>query len=178
MLPARSLASARTGSARPRDDGRSRLGLVVVVAVLLSVVVIGSVLADRLLNENRISVLDADPGDCFTMPIDPNITELTEIERQDCDEAHDAEVVAVGELNPGGNRSYPDDELLFDLVDVACGDPRRFFDDGFGVLPVAPNERAWNGLRGRFVCVGVSLGGEFVTGRRLTVGDGEDSAPG
>lgn len=145
----------------------------------LAIAVAAAVVVGSAVDPDRVGILDVEPGDCFTLPNDENLTELDVIELQDCDEPHDAEVVAVGDLNPAGGVEYPDDELLFDLVDVACGDPRRFFPDGFGLLPVAPNERAWNGRDGRYVCVAVSLGEGRVTGRRIGVGstpiDGEES---
>lgn len=186
------MASARPSSsptAHPgigTDRGRATLLLVGIAVVVGVVVAVGvGIFVDRVINANRIVVLDADPGDCFTLPIDPDLTELVEIERQDCAEPHDAEVVSVGELNPDGDRAYPDDELLFDLVDVACGDPRRYLDDGFGLLPVAPNERSWDRQQGRFVCVAVSLGGEPVSGSHFATRpqsgaatNGEESASG
>lgn len=155
-----------------RDPGGARLWIFLIA---FAIGVLGIVIV-QLAAPDRHAVIDTDVGDCFSLPINRDTTTLETVELVDCDQPHDVEVVATGELNPLQARDYPSDELLFDLVDVMCGDPRRFKHLGFGVLPVAPDERAWNELDGRFVCLAVTEGERKVSGRQIDVGGGADSA--
>lgn len=137
-----------------------------VVLVVAAVLAIATVLS----LSNETSWTDLDPGDCFDMAgaiadADGDIADVTGVDTTDCDEAHDAEVVAAGSLNPDGDRAYPTDDELFGEIDRACASlvPDTVDPDRFGIVPIAPDERTWDGRGGRFVCVAVVRGGGTVS---------------
>lgn len=108
------------------------------------------------LTSDTYDVTDLDVGDCFDLdPDEDGAVGLVDV--IDCDEPHNAEVVAIAELNPNGDQPYPADDELFAIADAAClgvpADPR------FGILAVAPTEATWDGRRGRVTCVGLVYGG-------------------
>jgi hypothetical protein len=132
----------------------------VLVAAVIAAVLIGVVLA--LASGNDTNVIDLDVGECFELPDDDD--DLIEIvDPIDCDEPHDAQVVADGELNPDRSDDYPPDAELFAEADRMCFLALRDSDAllaDFGVLPVVANEAAWAPKQGRFLCVAVPYGGE------------------
>lgn len=160
------------------DDGRRQLqrdlglssGLVLIISIAAAFVIGTAVFAGIRMSQTagRISIVEADVGDCFVLPIEAQHTEITQIETIDCDRPHNVEVIETGELNPEGTLEYPDDELLLDIVDVTCGDPRRFHDLGFGVLPVAPNRMSWEQASGTYVCLALWMDSGLVSGRKIT----------
>jgi hypothetical protein len=127
--------------------------LAVVAAVIL-------VMAVRLTQSSSTDITDLDVGDCFQLdPDDDGSLDLVDV--IDCGDPHDAEVVAIDDLNPGGDQPYPDDDALFGLADARCAtlpdDPR------FGIVAIAPTETSWEARRGRMVCVAVPYGGGQAT---------------
>lgn len=138
------------------------LGVVCFAAVALAV---GALIV--ILGGSSTSVFDLVPSDCFILPIPDegaaDTLELGTIETLDCGDPHDAEVMVVGELNPGRDRDYPPDVDLYREIEASC--VKSDVDDArFGLLPVAPDEESWSSLGGRFVCLAVPYGGEMVTG--------------
>ena len=141
--------------------------VVVVTAAVLAIVVVLSA-------GNRTAWSDLEVGECFDLAgaLDDNggaFGDVTAVETVACSESHDAEVVAVGELNPTEERSYPSEQDVLADVDRACAaqtpdsvDPERY-----GILPIVPDERTWTDRQGRFVCVAVVRGGGTISGSAL-----------
>jgi Septum formation len=144
------------------------LGFAVIAAValgvLLLVVVTGS---------DDTLVLDLDPGDCFVLGVDRDSGAIGTVDTVACADPHDAEAVAVGELNPADADAgvpRPADDELFDQVDARCAAALRERPDlleRFGILPVAADEVSWDHYEGRYVCVAIPYGGGTTTGSAL-----------
>jgi hypothetical protein len=131
------------------------VGVVAAVAVAAIVLVAGS---------GGTSVFDLEVGDCFDLPVGGDEVDVDTVDLIECDEPHEAEVVAVGRLNRELDRPYPDDDQLFAEVDRGCAAAAGPLDDRFGIVPIAPNEASWEPFEGGFVCVAVPFGGGPVTG--------------
>jgi hypothetical protein len=144
------------------------LGLVLVGAVACGVLLL--VVAT---SSDDTLVLDLEPGECFTLALDDGSDSIGTVEEQPCDEPHEAEAVAVGELNPGGADGEvprPADDELFAQVDALCAaalEGRPELLERFGILPVAADEASWNVYDGRYVCVAIPFGGGTTTGSAL-----------
>lgn len=141
-----------------------------VVLVLAAVFAIATVLS----LSNETSWTDLEPGECFDLAgaiadADGDLGSVSSVDTVGCDAPHDAEVVAVGELNEDEDRPYPADDELFAEIDRACESrvPDEVDTDRFGIVPIAPEERTWNERQGRFVCVAVVRGGGTTTGSAL-----------
>lgn len=138
------------------------VGFVVIAALVAIGVVLGA--------DDGTSWVDLEPGDCFDLAAALGETDadtgglLLDVDPLDCTRPHDAEVVAVGRLDPSGDAVYPADDVLFGLVDDRCslavGD--RIDRSRYGLLPIAPDERTWDDRQGRFACVAVVAGGGVV----------------
>jgi hypothetical protein len=75
-----------------------------------------------------VSVVEVEVGECFRAP-DEVATELTEIDRVDCDEPHEQEAYAnvpVADADGRQPETYPGDAALKDFADGACAE--RFAD--------------------------------------------------
>jgi hypothetical protein len=136
------------------------LGTVVVVSVLVIV---------ALTSSSGTSIFDLEVGDCFDLPIgDDEAADVAveDVDVIDCGDPHEAEVVLIGALNPTRDRPYPSDDDLFAEVDARCGEIVGGAGtlEGFGVVPIAPNERSWEPFDGGFLCVALPFGGGSVTG--------------
>lgn len=134
----------------------------VVVAAAVAIVVVLSA-------GNRTAFADLEPGDCFDLAgaiaeASGEVAPFTAVDTVSCGEPHDAEVVAVGALNPDGDRDYPSDGDLIAELDRVCAArvPAEVDLDRFGVLPIAPDERTWTDRDGRYACVAVVIGGGTV----------------
>ena len=79
------------------------VGLLRRYAILLVVVVMAGFVAscDRITG----SAADLQVGECFDQPADT--TEVSDVQRQPCDEAHDAEVFLVVDHPGGDDETYP-----------------------------------------------------------------------
>ena len=113
-------------------------------------------------------VLDLAAGDCFQVPDDIADATIARIDTVSCNEPHEAEVFATGELNPKRDQPYPADaQQLFAQVDAKCAAVLADHPDvleRFGVLPVVADEQSWNSFRGRYVCVAIPYGGGTTDG--------------
>ena len=141
------------------------VGLVAAVIGVLAVgvlVVVGVTVSD-----SSTALVDLEPGDCFALPDSVETGSLESVATVECDEPHDAEVVAVGALG-SEDREYPADDALFAEVEALCRDVELVEPERFGLLPVAPTERLWESFDGRYVCVAIPFGGEPTTGSALT----------
>lgn len=133
---------------------------VVVAIVALGVMVFVATSSDETL------VLDLAVGDCFDLSDDVDAGVGT-VRTIDCDEPHEAEVVASGRLNADGAVERPPDDELFALVDARCAadlGERPDLLDRFGILPIAADEASWDSYDGVYLCVAVPYGGGTTTG--------------
>lgn len=125
-------------------------------------------LAIVVISTNDTVVVELDPGDCFELPDDID-DEIGMVDTTDCDDEHEAEVVAAGELDPERDLDYPADEsvaMAERRCNVDVGDDPAIVTD-FGILPVVANEQAWEPLAGRYVCVAIPYGGGTTSGSLL-----------
>lgn len=132
-----------------------RGGIVGAVLAALLAAAVGVAIIAFLAGGDRISIIDLDVGDCFDLPRGEGaeVVEIDVLELVDCDGPHDAEVVAVGDLNPDGDLAYPSDEELFAAADPTC--MAVDLGDDYFVVPIVPTESTWESADGRFVCVAV-----------------------
>lgn len=120
--------------------------------------------------------VELDVGDCFDLDAALSDAEadgvIVRVDPLPCSEPHDAEVVAVGELNPDGELELPPDDALTAGVDRRCAEAvgDRIDSGRFAVLPVAPDEPTWRRLAGRYACIAVPIGGVAVTGSAIAAG--------
>lgn len=136
------------------------IGAMVLVGVVSMLIYVGA--------DDGTSIFDTEPGDCFMLELSGADVEIDEVEVVACDQPHDAEVVARGSLNPDGDRDYPDDNELFIEVDRLCPPPDTYVNDGFALIPVAPNEASWTGQDGAYACVAITRDGNTTTGSLTT----------
>ncbi len=147
---------------------RGWVGVLVAAAVVATAVAIGVILVAT--SGSATALLDLELGDCFDLPTEATAGAGDDVEVIDtvdvvpCDRPHDAEVVALGALNPDGDEAYPSDDQLFARVDERCRSVDRIPLDRFGVVPIAPTERWWASFDGRFLCLAIPYGGEPTTG--------------
>lgn len=139
--------------------------LAVIVAAVLAIAAVLSL-------SNSTAWVDLEVGECFDLAAvvtGESDADVFTVDTIDCDEQHDAEVVAVGDLNSDRDRVYPSDDVLFDEVDRACATliAGAIDEEFYGIVPIAPDERTWEGRSGRFVCVAVVRGGGTTTGSAL-----------
>ena len=142
-------------------------------ALAIVLLVIGAfgvaALAIVIVNTNDKVVVELDRGDCFELPDDID-DEIGVVETTDCDDPHEAEVVATGELNPDRDQDYPAGDESVTAADRRCAtdlaDSPAILAD-YGILPVVANEEAWDPLAGRYVCVAIPYGGGTTTGTVL-----------
>ena len=140
------------------------VGLVAVVVGVLALgvlVVVGAAVSD-----SSTALVDLESGDCFELPASVETGSLETVVTLDCDDPHDAEVVAVGALG-SEDRDYPADDELFAEVESLCRGVELVEPERFGLLPVAPTERLWESFDGRYLCVAIPFGGDPVTGSAL-----------
>jgi hypothetical protein len=144
---------------------RSRwiLGLLAAVAA----VVVCGVLVVAVFRSDETLVFDLDVGQCFDLPESVSEGVLDTVTPISCDEPHQVEVVAVGALNPDRELPFPGDDAVLAQVDQLCrhainsGSP---YASAYEVVPVAPNEKTWGGLDGRYSCVAAPYGGGSTRG--------------
>jgi hypothetical protein len=139
------------------------LGMLAAIGVAIGVILIAT-------SSNETLVLDLEVGECFDLELAPGDIELGTVMPIGCDEPHEAEVVARGELASDGSTERPDDDALFALVDARCAAAlaeRPALLERFGILPVAADERTWDTSDGRYVCVAIPYGGGTTTGSAL-----------
>jgi hypothetical protein len=125
-------------------------------------------LAIVLVSTNDTVVVELDAGDCFELPDDID-AHIGTVDTTGCDDPHEAEVVATGELDPDRDLDYPPGDESVVMADRRCtaevDDPSIVAD--FGILPVVADEGAWEPLAGRYVCVAIPYGGGTTTGSLL-----------
>lgn len=142
------------------------LGLAVAVAGVVALAVFAVVA----FTSRETSVVDLEVGDCFDVDLGGGRTNVDTVSVVDCDDAHLAEVVLIGDLNEDGESAYPSDRELFADIDRRCSVVQDDVGDEFGLLPIAPDERTWTDRGGRFSCVAIPFGGGEVTGSLIDNG--------
>lgn len=139
------------------------LGMLAAIGVAIGVILIATTSDDTL-------VLELEVGECFDLDLAPGDTEIGIVTTVGCDQPHEAEVVARGELASDEGSERPADDDLFTLVDARCAAAlaeRPALLERFGILPVAADERTWDTTDGRYVCVAIPYGGGTTTGSAL-----------
>jgi len=144
-------------------------------AALAVATVVILTMAVTLASDSSTDVTDLDVGDCFDLVLEPDadeeFAELTLVEPIACDDPHNAQVVALFDLNADHDQPFPGDAELFAEADRACGS-LVLDDERFGVLPITPTEATWDARRGRTLCVAVTFGGVELEGdHRQFAGD-------
>jgi hypothetical protein len=145
----------------------SRGWLVALLATVTAVVLVGVLAIVALTSGGDTLVLDLDVGECFDLPDDMSQATLETVATVDCDDAHEAEVFADGDLNPDRDVPYPGEQQLFSTADRECAvalSDRPELVDRFGILPVVANQASWDSFQGRFVCVAIPYGGGTTVG--------------
>lgn len=144
------------------------LGAAIVAAIALGVLLL--VVAT---SSGETLVLDLEPGECFDLADDDGSDAIGTVETAPCDEPHEAEAVAVGELDPADGAEAvprPVDDVLFEQVDARCAAAladRADLLERFGILPVVADEASWDEYDGRYVCVAIPYGGGTTIGSAL-----------
>ena len=138
------------------------------LAVVAAIVAVGVTVLIAVTRDDDSLVLDLEAGECFRLPDDMSGSSIADVVTVDCDDAHDAEVFATGELNPDRDEPYPaDSEQLLARVDQRCADVLAAHPDlvdRFGILPVVADEASWEPFRGRYACVAIPYGGGTTSG--------------
>lgn len=139
------------------------------MGALVAAVAVGVVVLVATSSSDDVLVLDLEAGDCFDLG--PDVDEVIRtVEVIECDDAHEAEVVATGRLDDSGDVERPADPELFALVDARCATAlagRSALLERFGILPIAADEASWASYDGAFVCVAIPYGGGTTTGSAL-----------
>jgi len=140
-------------------------------AALFAIAVVTMIMVVRVVTEDRSDMTDLEIGDCFDMPVSGDdgtgLVDVPPVEVIDCDVPHNAQVIALGDLNPGGALAYPADDELVSEVDAACA--RASTDPRFGIVPIVPTQATWVGRDGRYLCVALTYGLEPITGDHTAV---------
>ena len=130
--------------------------IAVVVAVILSFAVIGS-------SQRDVTIQDLAVGDCFFLAEDDFGLSITSFSLADCDDVLKratsgqglaAYVLEVGTIDES-SLQFPTAEDLLLMVDERCDE---FKSTVPAVLPLVPDETAWNVAGGPYACLSVSTG--------------------
>ena len=120
------------------------------------------------LGDGEVVFSDLEIGQCIMLPDDLGGT-IRGIEVADCEEPHDGEVFATGDLDPDDSRSFPGLEAAASEVEQACFDAFEPFvgaaysDSELDVVYFYPREMSWRFDSG-YVCVVVDPRGASLTG--------------
>jgi hypothetical protein len=155
-----------------------RLGILAVLAV----VIIGGFIffRDRLSND----VTSLQPGECFDQPTE---TTVTDVQRQPCNEPHDAEVFVNVSHTAAAGAPYPGSSEFADLAQDECipvyetytgMSIAQIFDAGFDYSYFYPTSEGWTDSNDRSVtCFAVRANNSKMTGTVRNVGTGASPSP-
>lgn len=102
--------------APPVKSGRGGLiRTAIVLGIVIAIVAAFFLFRDRLSNE----VTSLQVGECFDRPA-AGVTEVTDIQRQPCNEPHDAEVIAVLVHTAAPSAAYPVLSGFTDFIEEKC----------------------------------------------------------
>ena len=113
---------------------------------------------------NGVKVFDLEPGDCF---LNPESTDVSDVEQTPCDEPHDAEVFAVYDLAFDRDADFPGASQVQSAAQEGCqaefegyvGQP--YEDSPYFLSAIAPTQRTWEGRDDReVVCSLITATGE------------------
>jgi hypothetical protein len=128
----------------------------VTVAVIVSFAVIGS-------SQRDLTIRDLTVGDCFFLSENDIGLPITSFSLAECDDVLErassgggvaAYVLKVGVLD-GSSSQFPTPEALLQMVDERC---EKFALTVPAILPLVPDETAWNVAGGPYACLSVSTG--------------------
>lgn len=109
----RSTFQAAHAASPPQNRRRA---LVVIVVALIAIVVVGGFLLFR--DRLNYDVLSLVPGDCFDQP--PRGNDTRDVQRRQCNEPHDAEVIGKMSHPAEPEAPYPTTVELRTFVNSAC----------------------------------------------------------
>ena len=130
--------------------------IAVAVAVIVSFAVIGS-------SQRDVTIQDLAAGDCFFLPKDDIGLSITSFSLAECEDVLKrassgggvaAYVLKVGTLDESSSQ-FPTAEDLLHMVDERCDE---FALTVPAILPLVPDETAWNVAGGPYACLSVSTG--------------------
>ncbi|HBU76170.1 MAG TPA: hypothetical protein DEB38_07850 [Acidimicrobiaceae bacterium] len=130
--------------------------IAVTVAVIVSFALIGS-------SQRDVTIQDLTVGDCFFLPENDIGLSITSFPLAECGDVLErassgggvaAYVLKVGVLN-GSSSQFPTAEELLQMVDERC---EKFVLTVPAILPLVPDETAWNVAGGPYACLSVSPG--------------------
>jgi hypothetical protein len=113
---------------------------------------------------NGVKVFDLEPGDCF---LNPESTDVSDVQRTECDEPHDAEVFAVFDLEFDRDADFPGASQVQSAAQEGCqaefegyvGQP--YEESPYFLSAIAPTQRTWEGRDDReVVCSAITATGE------------------
>jgi hypothetical protein len=121
--------------------------------------IVGLVIGGLLVALSATGALDDDVEVGMCADVSNLEGEVSSVPVVDCDEPHDAEVTATGELNPGGGGEYPGEGRVRQLVGEECSGQSfsdyvgvAYLDSELDVNFVFPNERNWTEADGSYIC--------------------------
>jgi len=148
--------------------GKARAGWILGLIGTAGFVVFVVLIATGVIESDKKSVNDLDIGACYDLPLDSSLDdEISTLKEIPCDEPHDGQLFAQGELNPDRDRDYPSDaDALTTEAGTACaGDPfEEFTGESYAASPLAmyvlvPSKDGWTSSRGSYSCFVVSADG-------------------
>jgi hypothetical protein len=105
-------------------------------------------------------------GDCFNSPTDTDQTENVVVP---CTEAHDGEVMFVGDFEPATD-AYPSEDALVDFETDRCLTAFQSYtgldftlDQRYGMAPIRPTPDEWRSGKRKVVCYGYLIDGSKLT---------------
>jgi hypothetical protein len=105
-------------------------------------------------------------GDCFNSPTDTDQTENVVVP---CAEAHDGEVMFVGDFEPATD-AYPSEDALVDFETDRCLTAFQSYtgldftlDQRYGMAPIRPTLEEWRSGGRKVVCYGYLIDGSKLT---------------
>ena len=146
--------------------GKARAGWILGIVGLVVGAGFWALAATGAFDDDGVALDELEVGMCATVSdLDDEVTSIPVVE---CDEPHDAEVIGLGEANPGGGGEYPGIVEVNEIVNAECVED---FADYVGADPdselaptfVFPNEENWTEADGNYVCFAYTQGGDELT---------------
>lgn len=128
----------------------------VTVAMIVSFALIGA-------SQRHVTIQNLTVGDCFFLPENNIGLSITSFSLAECDDVLErassgggvaAYVLKVGVLH-GSSSQYPTAQELLQMVDERC---EKFVSTVPAILPLVPDETAWNVAGGPYACLSISPG--------------------
>ncbi len=148
--------------------GKARAGWILGLIGTVGFVVLIVLIATGVIETGDTSIDDLDMAACYDLPLDSGFDdEISSLKEIPCDEPHDGQLFAGGELNPDRDRDYPAsaDALTTEAGTACSGTPfeeftgERYATSPLGIYVLVPSEAAWTASRGSYSCFLVSADG-------------------